>query len=552
MRSGRLPIWGAELLVLGAVGAFLLWAFRDFTFLMDEWDFVQGRLEWRGEVFLFPHNQHLLALDLLLYKVLFETFGIDDYLPYAAMGVLAHLLCAGLLFEFTRRPLGAVLAAALVAPVLLLGSGRFVVLFPFNIQWTLSLAALIAILFLLERPSLARDLAICVLLVAATAASSLGIPMAAAVGAVLVLDRDRWARLWVPGVPLALYLAWYVDYGADAGKAPGYELTASPDYLFDTATGGVAGLLGIPMALPVVADRPYISAAAHLLTLALAIALVVLLVRARRRPGPQAIVVLVTTALYWLALTFTRGYLGEPYGTQYVYVSVVLIVLIAATVLAERGLPPPVLAGVFLAMAVSVVLNVITLLDYADERRDGSRVVVAEATAIEIARDTVESDYKPDPDGQRAPQLQAGAFLRAVDLLDSSPAVAPAELDDLPELARVRADEVLTQAQRVRAAPYTGAVRRFVEATGGLPGPCRRAEPGPDGYATASRALGRAGALVRPRGAPVELRLRRFAPSFPEAAWKTVDAASLVTASRGHAARPWLLQARSRGVLELC
>jgi hypothetical protein len=552
VRPGRLPIWLGELVVLAAAGVLLLWAMRDFTFLMDEWDFLQGRLEWRGEVFLFPHNQHLLALDVLLYKLLFEAFGIHDYVPYAAMGVLAHLLCAGLLFEFTRGRLGAALAAVLVAPVLVLGSGRFVVLFPFNIQWTISLAALIGILFLLERPGRGRDLAICLLLAVAISASSLGIPMAVAVGAVLALDRASWARLWVPALPLALYLAWYADYGVDAGKAPGYELTASPLYLFHTVAGGVGGLFGIPLAVAPVADRPYIGVAVHLLTLALAAGLAIVLVRERTRLSAAAIVVIVTTALYWLTLTITRGYINQPYGTQYVYVSVVLIVLIAATVFRAYTVPPLVVAGVALAMAVSVVLNLVTLLDYAGDRRHSSRIVVAEATAIEIARDTVEFDYKPDADEQRAPQLRAGAFLRAADRLGSSPAVAPAELDELPEVARTRADQVLTEAQRVRATPYTEAVRRFREASGGLSAACRRVEPGPDRYATASVRLGRAGAVVEPRGGPVELRLRRFAPSFPAAAWRTVDAATLVTAPRGRAARPWRLQARSRAALELC
>jgi hypothetical protein len=202
---------------------------------------------------------------------------------------------------------------------------------------------------------------------------------------------------------------------------------------------------------------------------------------------------------------------------------------------------------------VSVALNVIVLVDYADDRRASSRIVVAEATALEIARGTVPFDYKPDPDEQRAPQLRAGPFLLAVDRLDSSPAVEPAALTDFPEVARMRADEVLIQAQQVQVRPYTPSVRAFLEASGRpVPGACRRLEPGPGGYATAARTLGRAGALVDPSGGRVELRLRRFAPRFPEAAWATVDRPGLVTAPLGRAAQPWRLQVRSRDALELC
>ena len=50
-----------------------------------------------------PPDKYLIAFPLLLYKALFETFGMDSYRPYRVIGVLPALLCAGLLFALLRR-----------------------------------------------------------------------------------------------------------------------------------------------------------------------------------------------------------------------------------------------------------------------------------------------------------------------------------------------------------------------------------------------------------------------------------------------------------------
>ena len=88
-----------EVAALLAIGAFLVWTTREFTFLQDEWDFIQYRLDWDADAFLAPHNQHLLAIDVLIFKVLFATVGIGDYLPYRLAGIAMHLVVVALLFD---------------------------------------------------------------------------------------------------------------------------------------------------------------------------------------------------------------------------------------------------------------------------------------------------------------------------------------------------------------------------------------------------------------------------------------------------------------------
>jgi hypothetical protein len=540
--------------VLAAAGVFLLWATRGLTFLMDEWNFVQSRLDWNADAFLVPHNQHLLALDILLYKLLFVTVGLRDFLPYRLMAITVHLLAVALLFEFARRRIGPVLAAALAIPLLVFGSGWFVLLFPFNVQWTISLAALIAVIMLLERPSRRRDVLAGVLLLISLAASSLGVAAAVGVLVALLVRPDRWRRVWVALVPLALYGVWFLDYGVDAPKAPGSEWTIAPMYLFHLAAGAVGGLLGLALRQPAVADRPFLSHAVHVLTLGLALALAVELIRRRARLTTAQIVLVTTTAVYWITLMVSRAYQHEPYSTQYVYVGAALVALLVAAFLPAPPTRPVLLGAVVAVAAISTALNVAVLLNNAKQRRWEANMATAEVTAIEIARKTVHPMYHPDEDPARATQVSAGTYLHAVDRLGSTPAVSQAKLLELPEVARSQADAVLVAGLHVRALPLTAALRRLLAGEGSqVAQVCQRVRPGPTGGGTRTMTLSPGGAVVTPLGRDaVELRVRRFGAAYPALPAAVVRTKSLFAAPLGEATRPWRLRASSRGAFEIC
>ena len=51
-------------------------------------------------------NLYLIALPMVLYKAMFEVFGIGDYLPYRLVAVGLSLLCAGLFYALAPAPDG--------------------------------------------------------------------------------------------------------------------------------------------------------------------------------------------------------------------------------------------------------------------------------------------------------------------------------------------------------------------------------------------------------------------------------------------------------------
>jgi hypothetical protein len=425
---------------------FLLWVTRDTTFMQDEWDFLQTRLANDDQAFLRPHNNHLLAVGVLIYKVLWSTVGLGHYWPYQAAAIALHLTCVALVFELVRRRIGATVALAACLPLLVLGSAWEVVLIPFNYGWYISLAALLAIVLVLDRRGRGWDLIIGLLVALALASSSFGVPVAAGVGLTCVLGR-QWRRLATAAVPAALYVVWFLTYAVGASSQPATHLTLSPVYFLHTAAGSVAALLGAPMGIEPVRAREWLVVLLHLLTVALFAGLAYQLAARRRALTPTLVLVLTSLLGYWLVLSATRGYTGFGYTSRYHYIGPLLLVVLGAEYLRPTRIPSRWVAAVLGAGLLAAAANTAVLLHHAAERRHDATVLRAELGALEIARDRVPPTFHPDHDRRRAVTIVALSYFRAIDRIGSSPAPSPAELEHMPGYARAAADAVLRRAE---------------------------------------------------------------------------------------------------------
>ena len=156
-RLGRLAQPSPSLLVVGA-------AMAAAALLLGYW----GRGEWFGDDDLGyavrlatdplghallhpPPDKYLIAFPLLVYKALFETFGLDSYRPYRVIGILLVLLCAGLLFVLLRRWLPERFAVPPTLLMLFFGAGSEVVVTPVRIPSQIALAAGLGMMLALER-----------------------------------------------------------------------------------------------------------------------------------------------------------------------------------------------------------------------------------------------------------------------------------------------------------------------------------------------------------------------------------------------------------------
>ena len=319
-------------LVVAAAVPLILRQGRDQWFFLDEWALLTEQ-DIGVDSLLKPHNEHLILLPRILYRVLFRTVGLSAYWPYQAFVIGAHLTSAVLLRVVMRR--GGVrpwIATAVAAAFVVFGSGRQDIVWAFQITFTGALAFGLAQLLLSDHdgPFDWRDAAGLACGLGAILSSSVGVIMVGVVGLSLAL-RGAWRAAVLHVVPLAvIWLAWWWTRGRDAYQAPAgirgaYEYAI--DGLFHAfARLGQVGGLGVVLGVALVAG-------VLLATRSDGFAPVV------RRAAPS--LALLLGGLAFLAVTgFARaGRTGNdlPQATRYVYLTAAMLLPILGFAIEELG-----------------------------------------------------------------------------------------------------------------------------------------------------------------------------------------------------------------------
>jgi hypothetical protein len=425
----------AALLVIAFV--YLSFKGRETSFFYDEWGWIQQRrsgLHW----ILASYNQHLLAVPIALYQLLFGTVGLAHYWVYRLFETVAHLSCATLLFVYARRRIGSA-AVLLTLPILFLGSGWDYVLWPVNFGFVASIALGIGALLSLDRRDRRGDLLAGALLVVGLACSEFTIVFLVGM-AVELLWRDRsLRRAWIWGIPLLLFAAWWLGYHEPSMARK--NMTAAPAYAADLAANAMGGLFGLDINW----GR------------ALLVAAVLILARRLTLPGaltPRAAALLVAAGVFWLVVALGRAQLGDPTASRYVYTGAILIVLIAAEALRGVHLSYQALALGGLVAIFALAGNIAALTAAGNFLRVAARVVTAELGALQVARGIAPAGLAVDP--KYAPVVFAGSYFAAVDSIRSSPADSPQRLLRQREDARTAADGLLVRAGELQVTGSTG------------------------------------------------------------------------------------------------
>ncbi len=523
------------------------------TFVLDDWEILQLRVDPSWHAVMAPHNEHISIAPVLIYEALLHSFGMESSTPFRIVATLAFLAGVVLLFIWVRRRVGDWLALAGTLPLLFFGAGAEDLLFPFQIGYFGSLGFGIAALLALERDDRLGDRLACGALVAGLTFSSVGLPFLVA-GAVCVgWDRRRWRRAYVVVVPAALYALWWLGWGSEADShLAASSVATSASYILDGFGSSLASLLGLGAAREDVEisaldwGRPLLVAA---------VALAILRLIRGPRPSRWLWIVLALTLAYWF-LAAASAYFDAraPTVGRYQYVGAVFLVMLGAELLRGVSLRPAAIGAVFAAVAIALAGNLATLIDTYRSLRSTSEIVRADLTALELARGLVPPEFQitGDNGGTEFVGVQARFYFPAIDEV-GSPAYSEDELRAAPEHARSSADKVsaaalgLDSEPVVRPAAPSGPQPNLVGPPGATARPeaaCLRVEPSRSGEAVLS--LPRGGAVVSAgRRSGAALALRRFATeSFPIAAGEVgagdstelripVDAAAATVAARG-------------------
>jgi hypothetical protein len=476
------------------------------TFFNDEWYVLLLRPGLSASTLLEPHNGHLSAAPILIYKGLVAGFGLDDQVPFRITLAAVVLALGVLVFAFVRERAGDVLALIAAVIVLFLGPAWQDLLWSFQIGLVGSLAAGVATLLALERGTRRGDLLACGLLVVAIAFSNLGVSFIVA-AAVAVSIRDRRSGLWVPALPALLFGLWWLAYGHSAQVGFSWENVArTPAYVLDAISAGLASLVGLSAGAggdpqPYAYGRPL---------LVLAIVAIAFWVGRGGRPSRRVMPIAAAALSFWvlLGVSFIPNW-REPETSRYQLISVTFLLLTFAELFRPVRLSRTALAAIAAVAAIAVGANLVALRDGYRLLRAESVIARADLAALDIGRGHVSPRFRLRHAIAGSPYLTgvyAGPYYRERDE-HGSPAYSPAELAAAPPPAPRVADVVLGTAYGLRLAPIPAAAPRGTA--------CRliasRSGVGPQTLRLPPRGV----SLANLGAAVAELRLRRFSTAFP-------------------------------------
>lgn len=333
--------WAPVALIVAAL-SILVWLGRDMTFYHDEYAFILERdLSWDG--LLIPHNEHLSATLVLLYRVLVGTVGTASYWPYLAVTFALHVVVALICYVVVRREAAAAWALGAMAVVLLLGSGGDDILWAFQSGTIGAVAAgMAAVVVAPRRPAVAA-----ILLTIALATSGAGLAFAAGTALHLLLTRPR-ALSWLL-LPAVLYGVWLVVFGVWAIGPP--RFIGLPEYVVTGLTASAAGAIGSTSLI-----------AGQLVLLALALGFGWF-----RSVPPVVLSLLAAGVAFFTVAGLARAELGPEQATasRYVYIVAPSIVVAAAVLLARVRRPAGSVLGA-VVLVIALVGNVLLLADTHD------------------------------------------------------------------------------------------------------------------------------------------------------------------------------------------
>jgi hypothetical protein len=490
--------------------ALLLHLGQGTNFVLDDWDFLLNRRGYSPDVFLARHSEHLVVLQVVIYKLLFETAGIGSYLPYRLALLAFHLAGAGLLFAYARPRIGPWAALLPTALLLFLGSGWENTLSAFQIGFVGSGVFGLAALIALDHK---RDGWAMVLLLLSICSSGLGIPVAAGIGVRLALSR--WRSLWIVAIPVALWFLWYLGYG-ESSQVTLDSLLHTPQWALDAAAGAVAGLGGLSLEW----GRVGLLA----LTVGLAFGL--------KRGGARmpTILGLLTILVGFWTFTGTGRSLNAPADqSRYVYVGAFWILVLGAELATGLRLSRAQSIAATLVVLFLIVGNMVPLRAGVTALRHSAATIFPDLTALSIARDSVSPSARPF-------NIETGSYLQMVDEAES-PAPSEDELAAGPTAGRERADTALLSFERaalVAAKPASCQHTRTLAA------------------GSTELPLPAAGLLIRAGSDPVSVSARRFSTDGASVGVISPGTTRRFKLPKDRSQRPWFVRLTSTSATEAC
>ena len=381
----------------------------DFAILTDRY-FAASDGNW-SQALLLPHNDHLVALPILVFIGLGNVFGLDNHLVYMLPAIFMHiaiLLAVAIILK--KRCSSTLTALSAVCCVAFMSAGFEVLMMATNMAHVAPIFLGLYQLILVDHDGdiSKRDIVATLLGVIAVICAGTSIPLIVMIALFLVLQRQYKRAVLIAVPPAALWLMWFVEYGTLNHGVKGDTQYTTFNKTEQIAQYVIKGLQGSLEAIS------HIGGSSTFLIIFCFLGLYKKSIKSKTILMPFCMAV--GSVMFYFITGFSRVTFGSPVSSRYVYLGAIFI--IPLVFIGIESLLEQVASRHIFTITATVWISAMGIIGFLAATESSPYTYQARREAIESVRDLVASgatDLTGAPSPVFDPNLTVDWIKRLVD-----------------------------------------------------------------------------------------------------------------------------------------
>ena len=396
--------------------ALSLWINRTTWFLGDDFAILTNRYfaaasgNWSQALFL-PHNDHLIALPVLVFIGLGNIFGLNNHLVYMLPAIFMHIAILFAIAIILRKRCSSTLTAlSAVCCVAFMSAGFEVLMMATNMAHVAPIFLGLYQLILVDHDGdiAKRDIVAATLGVIAVLCAGTSIPLIVMIALFLVLQRQFKRAALVAAPPAMLWLMWFVKYGT-----LNHGLKGDTQFTIFNKTAQIAQYVikGMQGSLEAIS---HISGSSTFLITLCFLGLYKHSIKSKAILMPFCMAV--GSVMFYFITGFSRVTFGAPVSSRYVYLGAIFI--IPLVFIGIESLLEQVASRHIFTIAATVWISAMGIIGFLAATESSPYTYQGRREAIESVRDLVASgsmDFTGAPSPVFDPNLTVDWIKRLVD-----------------------------------------------------------------------------------------------------------------------------------------
>ena len=393
-----------------------LWINRNTWFLGDDFAILTDRYfasldgNW-SQALLLPHNDHLIALPVLVFIALGHLVGLNNHLVYMLPAIFMHIaILLAIAIILKKRCTSTLTALSAVCCIAFLSAGYEVLMMATNMAHVAPIFLGLYQLILVDHDGdiSKRDIVATMLGVIAVLCAGTSIPLIVMIALFLVLQRQYKRAVLIALPPASLWLMWFFRYGTLNHGVKGDTQYTTFNKTEQIAQYVIKGMQGSLEAIS------HISGSSTFLIILCFLGLYKKSIKSQAILMPFCMAV--GSVLFYFITGFSRVTFGEPVSGRYLYLGAIFI--IPLVFIGIESLLEGVAVRQFFTITATVWISAMGIIGFLAATESSPYTYQARREAIESVRDLVASgatDLTGAPSPVFDPNLTVDWIKRLVD-----------------------------------------------------------------------------------------------------------------------------------------